>query len=178
MNSQAAAVTVATADEVPALIRDLYAIVAKLETIFPGRHFTPDGHLVGSIGEALASTYYAIELCRASTEGYDGVREGRRVEVKATQGDRIALSSCPEHLLVLKLNEDGSFDECFNGPGLLAWALVAKRKSTKNGQHQVSLVALKRVMATAVTAAHMLEPVRELPAGTKRARVTRSTAPS
>ena len=167
-----------TPDEVPALIRDFYAIVAKLEFIFPGRHFTPDGHLVGSIGEALASTYYDIELCRASTEGYDGVREGRKVEVKATQGDRIALSSCPEHLLVFKLNEDGSFDECFNGPGLLAWALVAKRKSTKNGQHQVSLAALRQMMATEVTVAQVLEPVRELPAGTKRARVARSTAPS
>ena len=109
--------TSATPDEVPALIRDLYAIVGKLESIFPGRHFTPDGHLVGGIGEALAGTYYGIELCRASTEGYDGVREGRKVEVKATQGERIALSSCPEHLLVFKLNENGSFDECFNGPG-------------------------------------------------------------
>ena len=167
-----------TPDEVPALIRDLYAIVAKLESIFPGRHFTPDGHLVGSIGEALASTYYDIELCRASTEGYDGVREGRKVEVKATQGDRIALSSCPEHLLVFKLNEDGSFDECFNGPGLLAWALVAKRKSTKNGQHQVSLAALRQMMATEVTVAQVLEPVRELPGGTKRARVARSTTPT
>ena len=178
MNSLPAAVTLATPDEVPALIRDLYAIVSKLEFIFPGRHFTPDGHLVGSIGEALASTYYGVELCRASTEGHDGVREGRKVEVKATQGERIALSSCPGHLLVFKLNEDGSFDECVNGPGHLAWALVAKRKSTKNGQHQVSLAALKRVMATEVTAAQMIEPVRELPAGTKRAPAARSTAPS
>ena len=127
---------------------------------------------------ALASTFYGVELCRASTECSDGVREGWKVEVKATQGERIALSSCPEHLLVFKLNEDGSFDESFNGPGYLAWALVAKRKSTKNGQHQVSLNALKRMMATAVTAAQVLEPARELPAGTKRAPVAKPTAPS
>lgn len=76
------------------------------------------------------------------------------------------------------VNEDGSFDECFNGSGHLAWALVARRKSTKNGQHQVSLAALKRVMETAVAAAHMLEPVRELPAGTKHAPVAKSTTPS
>ena len=165
-------------DLVPALIRGLYAIVSKLESIFPGRHFTPDGHLVGSIGEALGSTFYGVELCRASTEGYDGVSQGRKVEVKATQGERIALSSCPEHLLAFKPNEDGSFAECFNGPGDLAWALVAKRRSTKNGQHQVSLAALKRVMATAVTAAQVLEPARELQAGTKRAPAARPTAPS
>jgi hypothetical protein len=32
----------------PELIGDLYRIVEELETMFPGRHFTPDGHLVGS----------------------------------------------------------------------------------------------------------------------------------
>ena len=78
MNSLPAAVTLATPDEVPALIRDLYAIVSKLESIFPGRHFTPDGHLVGSIGEALANTYYAIELCRASTIANAWLRQGEK----------------------------------------------------------------------------------------------------
>ena len=74
------------------------------------------------------------------------MRGGKGVEITATQGNRIALSICPEHLLVFRLNVDGSFEECFNGPGARAWALVAQRKSTKNGQHQVSLAALKRVM--------------------------------
>jgi hypothetical protein len=30
--------------------------------MFPGRHFTPDGHMVGSFGEALAAHHYGIEL--------------------------------------------------------------------------------------------------------------------
>lgn len=44
--------------QIPQLIRKLYEIVAELETYFPDRHFTPDGHLVGSIGEVLAAYYY------------------------------------------------------------------------------------------------------------------------
>ncbi len=36
--------------EVPALLGNLYSIVARLEALFPGRKFTPDRHLVGSIG--------------------------------------------------------------------------------------------------------------------------------
>lgn len=158
-----------TPDDVPRLIRELYGIVAQLEAIFDGRHFTPDGHLVGSLGEALASHYYGVKLNKASTEAHDGVRDGRRVEVKVTQGDRVALSSCPEHLLVFRLLPTGEFEECFNGPGALAWALVAQRKSTKNSQHQVSLSALRRLMAAAVAAHEMLEPVLSLPAGTVRA---------
>lgn len=128
--------------EFPALIRALYSVVARLEKMFPGRHFTPDGHLVGSIGEAIASHYYGIDLAPASTEGYDGMRDGIRVEIKATQGDAIALTSCPEHLLVFKLLPDGSFEERYNGPGAPAWALLANRKPTKNGQQRVSLHAL------------------------------------
>jgi hypothetical protein len=42
-------------DEVPRLIAHLYEVVDAPEDIFPGRHFTPDGHLVGSLGESLAA---------------------------------------------------------------------------------------------------------------------------
>ena len=49
-------------DGIPNLIRRLYAIVADLETAFPGRKFTPDGPLVGSIGEVLAAHRYGLEL--------------------------------------------------------------------------------------------------------------------
>jgi hypothetical protein len=38
------------------LIRQLYSVVAALEEEeFEGRKFTPDGHLVGSIGEVVAA---------------------------------------------------------------------------------------------------------------------------
>ena len=36
-------------------IRELYAITKELELQFPGRKFTPDGQLVGSIGEVLVA---------------------------------------------------------------------------------------------------------------------------
>lgn len=155
-------------DDVPQLIRELYAIVAQLEIIFKGRHFTPDGHLVGSLGEALANHYYGVELNQASTEGYDGLRDGRKVEVKATQGDRVSISSRPEHLLVFRLLPTGAFDECFNGPGALAWDLVASRKPTKRGQHQISLSKLREIMETQVCVGQTLEPVKALPASMKR----------
>jgi hypothetical protein len=40
--------------ELPNLISQLYELVDQLELMFPGRLFTPDGHMVGSLGEALA----------------------------------------------------------------------------------------------------------------------------
>lgn len=131
----------------PQLLRAIYDAVDALEDMFPGRHFTPDGHMVGSLGEALAAHYYGISLSSASTECHDGSCSGRMVQVKATQGDRIAVSSEPEHMLVLRLNRDGTFTEHYNGPGNLVWALVAHKQRPRNGQYQVQLSTLRRLMA-------------------------------
>ncbi len=48
----------------PALIRQLYRVVAQLEAEF-GRKFTPDGHLVGSIGEVIGAATVAWGTRRA-----------------------------------------------------------------------------------------------------------------
>jgi hypothetical protein len=128
------------------LLRSIYDAVDALEAMFPGRHFTPDGHMVGSLGEALAAHHYGIKLSPASSQCHDGVCESRQVQVKVTQGNRIALSGEPEHLLVLRLNRDGSFVEEYNGPGALPWKLVAHKPRPKNGQYQLSLVTLRKLM--------------------------------
>jgi hypothetical protein len=126
--------------QLPEIVKRLYAVVAELEAMFPGRHFTPDGHMVGSIGEALANYYYGFdELFKASFCGHDGRVGTRQVQVKATQKDRIAISCEPQHLLVLRLYENGKFEEIYNGPGNCVWDLVRERKMPKNGQHQISL---------------------------------------
>ena len=158
--------------EFPVLIRELYSVVNRLENMFPGRHFTPDGHLVGSVGEALASYYFGVKLHRASFAGHDGTIGDRLVEVKATQGKKVSLSSEPQHLLVLKLLKDGSFEEVYNGPGAQVWARCnqppAENKTfSKRGQYPVSLSVLKGLMAN-VDTAQILQPVRSLPVGTKR----------
>lgn len=58
-------------ERLPKIIMELYRLTNELENMFPGRHFTPDGHLVGSIGEALAAYYYGLELLTASSRGKD-----------------------------------------------------------------------------------------------------------
>ena len=62
-------------DKFPDILKKLYKIVGELEELFPGRPFTPDGHMIGSIGEALAQYYYGVKLNRPSTPGEDGQTE-------------------------------------------------------------------------------------------------------
>jgi len=130
----------------PELLRSIYSAVDELESMFPGRHFTPDGHLVGSIGEAFAMYYYGVKLYSASNVAHDGEAEGRMVQVKATQRKCISISSEPEHLLVLRLKRDGTFVEEYNGPGAAAWALVSLKPRPRNGQYQISLATLRKLM--------------------------------
>ncbi|MCE8041088.1 hypothetical protein HOP60_02845 [Halomonas daqingensis] len=130
----------------PELIEALYRIVGELEAMFPGRHFTPDGHLVGSLGECLAAYHYGLDLLVASSRGVDAVKGALKVEIKATQGQRVALRSGPEHLLVLRLNKQGGFSEVYNGPGGLVWRELENKPRPSNGQYQVSVSRLEALM--------------------------------
>jgi uncharacterized protein DUF6998 len=108
----------------PNILKRLYRIVDELEDLFPGRPFTPDGHMIGSIGEALAQYYYGITLNRPSTQGEDGQAEYGPVEVKTTQRESVAFRSEPRALLVLKLYSNGVFEEIYNGNGSRVWATI------------------------------------------------------
>ncbi|MDX2006667.1 MAG: hypothetical protein SFU83_15440 [Meiothermus sp.] len=132
-------------ERVPELVRRLYAVVAEMETLFPGRAFKPDGHLVGSIGEVIAAHRYGLDLYRASSATHDALApDGRAVQIKVTQGSSVALRAQPVHLIVLQLKKDGTTVEVFNGPGELAWVGCGKPQS--NGQRPISLAKLRKLM--------------------------------
>lgn len=147
------------------LITELYALVGKLEKRFAhhGRRFTPDGHMVGSIGEALAADMFGLQLMDASNHGYDAVQGDRRVEIKVTQGTKGVLlyadaahlpsGSEPTHLVALKIHPDraarGASDwveVVYNGPAMPVWA--AASKPSKTSQQLISLTRLRAMNAS------------------------------
>jgi len=111
-------ITMEPTAEIPQLLRELYRIVGRLETLFPGRRFTLDGHLVGSIGKVLAAHSYGLELLPPSAETHDAqAADGRLGQIKATQRTSVGLGSSPDHLLVLQILPGGAWRENYNGPG-------------------------------------------------------------
>ena len=119
-------------------IKTLYRVSHELEELFPGRHYTPDGHMIACC--------YGLTLFEASAETHDAkAPDGRLVQIKATQIDRVALSSEPDWLLVLQIHLDGTFSEVYNGPGKLAWEHCGKMQ--KNGQRPISLAKLRSLQA-------------------------------
>ncbi len=127
--------------EIPSIIRDIYSLVSRLEELFPTRKFTPDGHLVGSIGEVLVAHHYGLKLFPASSPDHDALApNGANVQIKATQGNSIGMRSESEHLIVIKILPRGDITEIYNGPGGLAWEKGGKMQ--KNGQRPISLSKL------------------------------------
>lgn len=126
-------------------VQALYRITQELESAFPGRKFTLDGHLVGSIGEVLVAEHYNLTLLPNSTETHDAIAaDGRLVQIKATQINRVAISSRPDWLIVIHILSDGTWEEVYNGPGGLVWDNAGKTK--KNGQRPISAARLKQLM--------------------------------
>lgn len=125
-------------------IRKIYELVAELEKQYPGRHFTPDGHMLGSIGEVYAVEQYGLKLYEASHPVHDAVTaDGREVQIKLTQTDRVALYECPDYLIVLKIDKEGIISEIYNGPGSEPWRLAGPMR--KNGQRTVSTSKLTSI---------------------------------
>jgi hypothetical protein len=141
---------VSSSSDVAVLVRRLYEVVDEFEQLFPGRRFTPDGHLVGSIGEVLAADAFGLTLMTASNEGYDALTaSGLRVEIKATQGISVSLAHVEkllaDRLIVLKLDRHGAVEVVYNGPAEPVW--LAAGRPQKNGQRRISLDQLRRLDA-------------------------------
>lgn len=120
------------------LVRKMYALAEQLERLHEGRHFTPDGHMVGSIGEVIAEQRYDLTLYEASHPVHDGwTPDERQVQIKTTQTSSVAISEQPDYLIVLKLDGHGDCFEIYNGPGEPAWQCAGKR--SKTGQRRIAI---------------------------------------
>ena len=119
-------------------------------TASTGRPFSPDGHLVGSLGEVLAADLLDLTLMPPSNAGYDAVDgEGRKVEIKTTTRRSVALSASgtsAERLVVVVIRDDGNPEVVYDGPTEAVW--VAAGKPQKNGQRTISLSRLRQIPIT------------------------------
>lgn len=147
-------------DKFRGLVIQLYATVNELEAMFPGRHFTPDGHMVGSLGECLVADAYNLELKTASNKGCDAVTAtGVEVEIKATQSSTVSFRSQPQHAIIIKILRDGTFEEIYNGPGAHVWEQFLGKRLPSNGQFQISLKKLQQLDQTVAQSDRLLRTI-------------------
>ncbi|MNG10465.1 hypothetical protein D3C84_939360 [compost metagenome] len=129
-------------------LKGLFSAVSMLQEAYPGKPFTPDGRLVGDIGEVVASLAYGLTLNEGLTKHHDAVTDdGRNVQIKTTFGTSLTfpVHHVPDYYLGIRMNRDGTFEEIYNGPGHLIQTELSGRKATKTGLHGGLMAMLKRI---------------------------------
>jgi hypothetical protein len=128
----------------PEPVAAIYRAVSELEALYPQRRFTPDGHLVGSIGEVVAAKALGLTLHRASYPGHDAFDKNGDVQIKMTGGKSVALYATCDRLVVLRVISPEEAEIVYDGLGKPAWEEAGKLG--KNGQRVISI---KRLLAIA-----------------------------
>ena len=130
------------------MVRDIFQACRSLSES-TGRPISPDGHLVGSLGEVLAAELLDLKLMRPSNNGYDAIdSDGRKVEIKTTTRRSIRLAASgtlAERLVVIVLNGHGVPSIAYDGACDKVWAAAGKPQ--KNGQRSISLSRLDQLAA-------------------------------
>ncbi len=126
----------------PASVARIYEAVAELEAQYPGRKFTPDGHLVGSIGEVIAAEAFGLTLLRMSENGHDASdQDERMVQIKLTAGDSVSLRAESDRLLVMRICNHHEAEVVYDGNGVVPWHAAGPLQS--NGQRRIALSKLR-----------------------------------
>lgn len=133
-------------------IVNLYEVVAKLHSAFPERKFTPDGRMVGDIGEAIAAIEYDVILDKTNRQHWDGYRidsagKKRKVQIKTTQKDETYLKKPPHEgdLLVFKIFNNGKWKCCYDGPAIKVWQLLKNQRPDSTGAKIITLNRLGKL---------------------------------
>jgi len=124
----------------PEPIAEIFRQVERLERAFPGRRFTPDGHLVGSIGEVIAAEVFDLKLLPASAEGHDARDEnGALVQIKLTSGKSIGLRASCKRLLVMRIVDPTSAELVYDGPREAVWTACGKMQKKRTDSAALAL---------------------------------------
>jgi hypothetical protein len=128
--------------KLPKPVAAIYKVVEQLEVAYPGRKFTPDGHLVGSIGEVVAAEALGLTLYTGSHPGHDAYDANGDVQIKMTSSASISLYATCIRLVVLKVVNPEEAEIIYDGPGEPVWAAAGKLQ--KNGQRTIRLSKLNQ----------------------------------
>ena len=116
------------------------------------RRFTPDGKMVGDIGEVIAGNFYQVNLDEISRRDWDGTHDTRNVQIKATSGNDTYLKEPPKDgftdglLMVFQINrESGDYKLIYNGDIQRVWDALNNISLDRTGAKMISLNSLRKL---------------------------------
>ncbi len=133
----------------PKQVETILNAIDELENEFPGRRFTMDGHMMGSIGEVIAAKTFGLQLLPASSKGHDAICATRgQVQIKITgiRGKRVIFNQ-PEcdYLIVLKITSRTTATLLYDGPGKPVCDQLCG--PTSKGQYSIAINTIRKISA-------------------------------
>jgi len=117
-------------ESTPQLTSELFSIAKELEAR-SGRKCSPDGHMVGGIGDAYVISTKGLTPAKTNQVGHDATDGDLTVQIKTTTTGSITLSGAkaPAALLAaVHLSSDGNCTLRYYGPAEPVWAMSKGRK--------------------------------------------------
>lgn len=116
-----------------------------LKTLAPEYKWAGLGNLLGDYGECIAVDHYNMTKAPAGTSGYDAItNEGKTVQVKTNNAAKqIGFRGDADLLLVLKVDEDGSWNELFYGDFEAVKSISTY--SSRDNKHMISVSKLSKI---------------------------------
>jgi len=136
-------------------VKDVFDACRKLSAISGGvRKFTPDGTMVGDIGEVIAGSFYRVKLDKISSPYWDGIYDVKNVQIKTTaitQNPSTYLKKPKKGfgnglLMVFQIDpQNGQNKLIYNGDIQRVWDELKNIQPDKNGAKMISLERLARL---------------------------------
>ncbi|KKU48772.1 hypothetical protein A3H10_00090 [Candidatus Uhrbacteria bacterium RIFCSPLOWO2_12_FULL_46_10] len=142
--------------EFTAAVKDVFDACKHLSDISDGaRKFTPDGRMVGDIGEVIAKFFFSIELHNVGRYDWDGTYNDRNVQIKTTGGGGTYLKEPPTEgfadglLMVFFIDrESGEYELVYNGDIQRVWNTLNNVLLDKSGAKIISLNRLRELQTS------------------------------
>ena len=115
-------------------IAAIYEIAKELGREFNITKCTPDGHLLGAIGQIAAKIAFGLSFGSGMEEQNFTWSDGKRsldIQVRCTGRGSIAIRKEPEYLIALRISETGKIRLLYNGPGEYVWKRIKHQKQNQ-----------------------------------------------
>ena len=115
-------------------IASIYEIANELGREFNISRCTPDGHLLGAIGQIAAKIAFGLQFGSDKKEHNCSWSDQNRiinVQVRCTGRGSVAIRKEPEYLIALEISETGKIYLLYNGPGEYVWERIKHQKQAQ-----------------------------------------------
>lgn len=115
-------------------IAAIYGAANELGEAFGIKTCTPDGHLLGAIGQIAAKIAFGLEFGSKIEEHNCTWSEGSKkkdIQARCSGRGNIVLRAEPDHLIALEISEKGAIRLIYNGPGHYVWKRIKDQKNSQ-----------------------------------------------